>query len=389
MNLEHIIENFISKDFRDCHLVDTIRNIQICAGGILNTDNILIWFESEEDKEKYWSYIDKNRIYLEKSKIDPLFGENRTVLISEENNREILEELRKAPYYPEQVENILFHKIQYRNYHTAIVIEIINFSNRKVQWTKDVSQLLSILSLFVAQTVKMKNISEIANYYFQEQEKAYQKQTKILQNDLESVQNLDIDIFYKPSDILSGDSYSIYTTSTGDIFVYIVDAMGHGIAPSLTAYSISAVIKNKIKSSNSFNELMEVILDNIQYILTDEEQLTCGLFWFKSDFSEVQYVVAGMYPPMILDGDNVVLTKANNIPFMNFAFDFNISTVKLTDFKSFLIFTDGLVEDSEDLGIDLDRLLRDREYLQKSFEKLDFMNLEDDTTIIRISKKEE
>ncbi len=387
MNLEHIIESFISKDFRDYQLVDTIRNIQICAGGILNTENILIWFESEEDREKYWSYIDKSKIYLEKSKIDPLLGENRTVLISEENNREVLEELKKAPYYPEKVENLLFYR--YKSYYTVIVIEIINFNNHKVRWTKDISQLFSILSLFITQTVKMKNVSEIVNYYFQEQEKAYQKQTKILQNDLESIQNLDIDIFYKPSDILSGDSYSMYTTQTGDIFVYVVDAMGHGIAPSLTAYSISAVIKNKIKSSNSFNELMGVILDNIQYILTDEEQLTCGLFWFKSDFSEVQYVVAGMYPPMILDGDSVVLAKANNIPFMNFAFDFNISTVKLTDFKSFLIFTDGLVEDSEDLGIDLDRLLRDREYLQKSFEKLDFMNLEDDTTIIRISKKKE
>ena len=133
---------------------------------------------------------------------------------------------------------------------------------------------------------------------------------------------------------------------------------------------------------------MEVVLDNVQYILTDEEQLTCGFFWFKKDFSQVEYVVAGMYAPMILDEDKIIQAKANNIPFMNFAFDFNISTIELNDFKKFLIFTDGLVEETESLNINLEKLLQDDTYTKDSFEKLSFMNLEDDTTIIKLSKKE-
>jgi serine/threonine protein phosphatase PrpC len=132
---------------------------------------------------------------------------------------------------------------------------------------------------------------------------------------------------------------------------------------------------------------MESILDNVQYILTDEEQLTCGFFWFKEDLSAVEYVVAGMYAPMLLDGEKIVLAKANNIPFMNFAFDVSITTIELNDFKRFLIFTDGLVEDTKDLDVDLERLIIEDDYIQDVFKKLNEMELEDDTTIIRISTK--
>jgi serine/threonine protein phosphatase PrpC len=163
--------------------------------------------------------------------------------------------------------------------------------------------------------------------------------------------------------------------------------MGHGIASSLTSYSISAIIQQKVRAVSNFKELMESILDNVQYILTDEEQLTCGFFWFKEDLSAVEYVVAGMYAPMLLDGEKIVLAKANNIPFMNFAFDVSITTIELNDFKRFLIFTDGLVEDTKDLDVDLERLIIEDDYIQDVFKKLNEMELEDDTTIIRISTK--
>ena len=163
--------------------------------------------------------------------------------------------------------------------------------------------------------------------------------------------------------------------------------MGHGIASSLTSYSISAIIQQKVRAVSNFKELMESILDNVQYILTDEEQLTCGFFWFKEDLSAVEYVVAGMYAPMILDGEKIVLAKANNIPFMNFAFDVSITTIELNDFKRFLIFTDGLVEDTKDLEVDLEKLIIEDNYIQDVFNKLNEIELEDDTTIIRISTK--
>ena len=139
------------------------------------------------------------------------------------------------------------------------------------------------------------------------------------------------------SDILSGDSYSIYQTSNGDILIFLLDAMGHGITPSLTAYSVSAIIQQKIKTNPTFNVLMTDLIDNLQYILTDEEQLTCGFFWFSHDLKKVDYVVAGMYAPQLLDGEKMISIKSNNIPFMNFTFDFKISRIQIANFQKFLL----------------------------------------------------
>ena len=225
-----------------------------------------------------------------------------------------------------------------------------------------------------------------ATYFFEEQQKAYLKIRKVINNDLEDDENFEIDIFYQPSDILNGDSYSIYKATNGDILVYVIDAMGHGIVPSFTSYSISAIVNRKMRTVANFHELMSEVISNLQYILTDEQQLTCGFFWFSKDFKKVEYVVAGMYAPKILDSGKIISAKANNIPFMNFAFDFNITTLEFEKFENFLIFTDGMIEDSQDFEINFEKMLKDKKYLQTLFKKLQILHLEDDTTILSLRK---
>lgn len=388
LHLDKIIESFIAKDFKDFQVLETVENVILFTRNMLNADNVIIWFE-HEDKDTFWSYMERAQIFLEKDRIEPILQNRINTFINRETHLGFIKELEKLPHHSKDViENVMFHKVFCENYKSTILIEVVNLSKQPFQFTNNTADLLQILSLFIAQTIKMQDITELAKYYFDEQEKAYLKQKTVIQNDLENSNILDVNVFYEPSDILNGDSYSIYHTPTGDTLVYIIDAMGHGIGPSLTAYSISAIIQNRIKSSDSFHDLMENLLDNVQYILTDEEQLTCGFFWFAEDLSKVEYVVAGMYAPMILDGDKVISAKANNIPFMNFAFDFSITTIDLTDFKKFLIFTDGLVEDTQELNVDLEKMLRDDSYTENIFDKLSFMNLEDDTTIIKLSKRE-
>jgi hypothetical protein len=72
---------------------------------------------------------------------------------------------------------------------------------------------------------------------------------------------------------------------------------------------------------------------------------------------------------------------------MNFAFDFNITTIELTDFSKFLMFTDGLVEDTKDLNVELEKMLKDNLYSEEIFDKLAYIDLEDDTTIVKLSKR--
>jgi len=387
--LDKNLESFIKKYFKEFKAFEVVEDAVAFINNILNPDKIIVWFE-DKNSNRFWSSINNTQIFLEKGFIEHILKNQDSQFVDRENDLKTILNIRKLAHHSQDaIHNVMFHKIFCNNYRGFIIIEILNISNENLNFKDNLQNLLKTISLFITQNIKMKDILKVTNYFFEEQKRAFAKQTKIIQNDLEHSNILDVNIFYKPSDILNGDSYSIHKTQMGDIFVYIIDAMGHGIASSLTAYSISAVIQNRIRNSNSFSDLMNNLLDNIQYILTDEEQLTCGLFWFSQDFSKVEYVVAGMYAPMILDGDEVILAKANNIPFMNFAFDVDITTIELKNFKKFLIFTDGLVEDTQDLKIELEKLLKDDSYTEDIFKKLSVIDLEDDTTIIKLSKREQ
>jgi len=380
--LNHIVKSLITKEFQTINESQVLRNVESIINftkNLLKADDVIIWV-GDNSKNMFWSFDSDDSIFLSKKVIEEL--SNNGKIINRYDNPELTKKVKMLSNSPKDFNNILFHKVLDEVNNHIFLIEIIN-----IQKQSDNKSTLDLLSTLIVQTVHMKGISSLAKYYFDEQTKAYTKQQAVIQNDFQNSDIFQTDIFYKPSDILNGDSYSIYKTLNGDILIYVLDAMGHGIGPSLTAYSMSAVIKQKIKTSSNFHDLMEGVLDNVQYILTDEEQLTCGFFWFAQDLSSVEYVVAGMYAPMILDNGNILSTKANNIPFMNFAFDFSITTIELEDFQKFMIFTDGLVEDTQDLAVDLTKMISDENYCDKIYSDLNTILLDDDTTIIKFIKK--
>jgi len=383
--LNHIVKSLITKEFQEVNEIQVLKNIENIINftkTLLQADEVIIWIE-DSSKEMFWSFDSDDSILLSKSVITEL--SNQGNIITKDNNPKLAEKVKLISNSKKDFDNILFHKVVDNINKHIFLIEIINIKNNKLFET-EYQPTLDLLSTLIIQTVHIKGISSLAKYYFDEQTKAYTKQQAVIQNDFKHSDIFTTNIFYKPSDILNGDSYSLYKTLNGDIFIYVLDAMGHGIGPSLTAYSMSAVIKQKIKTCLNFHDLMEGVLDNVQYILTDEEQLTCGFFWFSKDLSSVEYVVAGMYAPMILDNGKVISAKANNIPFMNFAFDFSITKIALENFQKFMIFTDGLVEDTQDLAVDLNRMIFDDDYCNQIYKDLEFILLDDDTTIVKLIK---
>ena len=380
------IKILTTKEFKELQILENFENVINFTKNMLDANHVIIWFE-DSDRKSFWSFRNENKISLAKDDIDFILKEE-SIYIERDSHISFIEMMEALSNYSKKIENIMFYKIYDEMNNHIILIEIINIKNRESIFPNSNQDILKLISTLLVQTVNMKGVSSLAKYYFEEQEKAYIKQKAVLQNDLENSTIFDVDIFHKPSDILNGDSYSIYKTLNGDILVYVLDAMGHGIGPSLTAYSISAIIQQKIKISLTFQDLMEAILDNVQYILTDEEQLTCGFFWFSQDLLKVEYVVAGMYAPMILDDNQIITAKANNIPFMNFAFDFSITAIELKNFQKFLIFTDGLVEDTQELNISLDNMLQSDKYSSHIYQELSKISLDDDTTIIKITKKD-
>lgn len=232
-----------------------------------------------------------------------------------------------------------------------------------------------------------KRIEDINNYNLEEQLKAHKKQKNIIINDLEDDNRFVTDTIYIASDILSGDSYSIYKRYDGSIFMYVIDAMGHGLLPSLTSFAISSAVKSHIKTTKSFFDFSKEFIETIKNTLVDEEQLSCVFLEIDADFKKLEYFSAGMYPGSFLDEDKIVHLKTNNQPLMNFDENIITTTLELNCLKTLTIFSDGVVEEIDGI-IDLSSSskLLDRDYFLKVKNQFIDNPPNDDITLIRLER---
>ncbi|GHV04571.1 hypothetical protein AGMMS50229_06250 [Campylobacterota bacterium] len=205
---------------------------------------------------------------------------------------------------------------------------------------------LQLAVTFSAKILDAEDLLHTASSMRAEQQSAAKKQRSIIFNEFKNDKALEIITFSQGLDILSGDTYALYKTSDGGALIYCVDGMGHGILPSLTSFSVAATIKQFIHKSNTLTELSLELLENLHAVLGEEEQISCAFFWLSPDRKWIDYFVAGFYPPLVQDGDDVIEIPSNNPPIMNFTQNIAVGRLALTAFSKLLIYTDGLVEDT-------------------------------------------
>jgi PAS domain S-box-containing protein len=193
-------------------------------------------------------------------------------------------------------------------------------------------------------------------------------------------------VIYSPSDILSGDFYSIYKREDGSRFLYIIDGQGHGISPALTVFAVSSTINQLINRVEDFQELVEELFPAIKTFLAEEEQLSFTMLMINSDSSKLCYASGGMYPFLMKKkGTQLSKIKANNTPFMNFSTIPNIDKVDIQGLESLLMYSDGLVE-HEDKELDIfspQNLIEKPHLIDSAKDTISAMKkLEDDVTLV-------
>lgn len=231
-------------------------------------------------------------------------------------------------------------------------------------------------------------IQRIHDYSVREQEKAHHKQKSIVVNDLENDPSFLTRILYRPSDILSGDTYSIHRAKDGGLLVYLVDAMGHGILPSLTSFAVSSTVKQFIDKTEGLEQLLAAFASSMKKVLDEMEQVSFTFLYIDGAGKTVEYAIGGMYPALVADGEKIHSLKANNLPFMNFMEEITIDKIPLEGFSKLLVYSDGLVED-ERVGYDTEdvKSLLDRSLLEWTLTRLKAEPLEDDTTVLYVEKR--
>ena len=255
----------------------------------------------------------------------------------------------------------------------------------------------------IADRCLLKEQKETIHYSRYQENLTFDKENLISKNDLKESKRLfdfRCETFYKPKDILSGDSYLIKKINDDAYFLFIVDGMGKGISASVTAMLCSAFInyyidtlKNK-QIDFSLDILLEELLRYIQPNLLENEVVSANFFYFTEN--EIQYAIFSMPPSlyMLKGSEEVHKIRSNNIPLAPYTLEFQINTLNIKNIEKLLIYSDGLNEST--LGGNDENLYN--KYLkddfkiasnQASLEKLytnrDFTQ-EDDITYIFLTK---
>lgn len=274
-----------------------------------------------------------------------------------------------------------------------IDIGIEKFILKPLTKTKLLSTLEQVSSAIMDQKMLeeyKRRIEEINAYTTKEQIKGHTKQKSIIVNQLENDPRFRITTVYLASDILSGDFYSLHKKKDGSLFMYLLDAMGHGISPSLTSFSIANAVKNFIEDNDSFETFAKHLTSVLKTTLVEDEQLSCLFIEIGNDLNTYQYFSAGMYPAYVSDTKGLHKLKSNNPPFMNFDKCIKIRKESINGFKSFFAYTDGLCE-LEHHAIKQDEIqkLLDYETLSQHIETLKKSENKDDITLIYLEQMDD
>ncbi|WP_457744390.1 response regulator [Sulfurimonas sp.] len=207
----------------------------------------------------------------------------------------------------------------------------------------------------IAQRYLIREQTEKILYNHYQENLTFEKEKIITKNDLAQTKKLfgfTHDVYYKPKDILSGDSYIVKKIDTDNYFIFLVDGMGKGISASVTAMLCSAFvnyyINNIIKHNDTFSlkNLLKELLHFIGENLIEDEVISANFLHFNQPTSTITYATFSM-PPILYQKDDlnaVHKLKSNNPPFASYTQNFNIDIFDISTLSKMLIYSDGLNE---------------------------------------------
>ena len=219
----------------------------------------------------------------------------------------------------------------------AINLNITAFVKKPVTKENLLDALERATKFALANKILFKNLKAKIEYKTYQEKLALEKEKKIIKVEKNIIDSFEIEVFYKPLDITSGDSFSIRREC-----VFLVDAMGKGVSASITAMLATAFYNYLVDKGDFFEDIVNESALFMKKNLLDYEVLSIGFFYFKDnrlDFS------AFSLPPIFLQrGNKIEKIPSNNPPLNPMTGNINFSSVNLDNVDKILICSDGLTE---------------------------------------------
>lgn len=203
----------------------------------------------------------------------------------------------------------------------------------------------------------------------------------------EAGEGIAFETLFIPSDILSGDFYSLYRKEDGSTFFFILDGQGHGISPSLTVFSVASIINRYVRNASSLRGLLDLVLPYIQQFLADGEQLSYTFMEICPEAKQLDYAIGGMYPAMLKRYGQKMELEATGYPIMNFMAEVEVASADMDGWQGLVVYSDGIIEGKEPwvAAYAPEKLLEEAALLARAREEIPRCKREDDITVLAFS----
>lgn len=221
----------------------------------------------------------------------------------------------------------------------AINLNVTFFIKKPITKENLLNALEKAVKFVLANKILYQNLKNKIEYKDYQEKLALEKEQKIIKTEKNIIEPFNIETFYSPLDITSGDSYSIRRKC-----IFLVDAMGKGLSASITAMLATAFFNYLVDRGDYFQDIVNETSLFMKKNLLDYEILCFGFYKIEKDM--FYFASFGMPPVFIERNQKIEKIKSNNLPLTSYTKNINFSSVNIKDAKKILICSDGLTENT-------------------------------------------
>ncbi|NPA11026.1 MAG: SpoIIE family protein phosphatase [Epsilonproteobacteria bacterium] len=209
----------------------------------------------------------------------------------------------------------------------------------------------------------MKRMEKILKYKEDYDDGALIKQLNVIKDEttLKALNDVIYSSYFHPKEVASGDTY--FTKVIGDkTFMAIVDAMGEGISPTITAIISARILECLFRNNEySFKRFINKFMEEIKTVLLSDEALRVVFVEYSKE--KIKYASFGMPPIYLKKESKIKSIKANNLPVTRHTKNYKTGEVKNT-YRGIYLLSDGVLKvGDEGVAINFAELLKNNLFL--------------------------
>jgi phosphoserine phosphatase RsbU/P len=182
--------------------------------------------------------------------------------------------------------------------------------------------------------------------YQKELELASEMQQMLFPDDLPNNKEIHADAMYLPFDTVGGDYYDYFEINDDEVMFCMADVSGKGIAAALLMSNFQANLKVLGPAIKNLDELIEILNTKVEKSSKGEKFITFFLGRYNKKTRRLSYVNAGHNPPILFNGDDVLLLEKGSygLGMLEEMGQIVIGNTVLKNNSFIVCYTDGIVD---------------------------------------------